>query len=145
VTVFVDEGDGLMPPEAVKVKIASGPGVRVNVRVYVGKPVEVARKVVEVEVNVALTADAESTLNGFHGTDVGVKKSNAKASRVSARSRGVGVIVSLGTTTISSCVSGLPPASMIGTLNAKTHAPMIISRTTTLCDFTLLCLQCIYL
>jgi hypothetical protein len=144
VTVFVDEGDGLMPPEAVKVKIASGPGVSVNVRVYVGKPVKVA-KVVGVDVNVAMTTDAESTLNGFHGTDVGVKKSNAKASRVSARSRGVGVIVSLGTTTISSCVSGLPPASMIGTLNAKTHAPMIISRTTTLCDFTLLCLQCIYL
>jgi len=57
--------------------------------------------------------------------NVGVKKRVAKASRVSARSRGVGVGLCRGSRTISGCVSGFPPLIMKGKLNARTMVPRI--------------------
>ena len=108
-----------------------------NIEVRVGEGVRLA-----VEVNVAVRVEpgvmvlSRVDVTGREG--VGEKKNRANASRVSARSSGVGVAVSLGTRTISSRVSGLPPAMRTGKLNARMQVPAMISRTMTLCAFTLL-------
>jgi hypothetical protein len=95
-----------------------------------------------VEVNVDLRVELGvimfSPVDVTKGDGVGEKKSEANATRVNARSRGVAVAVSLGTRTISSCVSGLPPAMTTGRLNARIQAPIITSRITKFCAFTLL-------
>jgi hypothetical protein len=57
--------------------------------------------------------------------NVGVKKRVAKASRVSALSRGVAVAVCRGSRTMSGRVSGFPPLIMKGKLNARTTVPRI--------------------
>ena len=57
--------------------------------------------------------------------NVGVKKRVAKASRVSARSRGVAVPVCRGSSTMSGRASGFPPLIMKGKLNARTVIPKI--------------------
>jgi len=59
------------------------------------------------------------------GVNVGVKKRVAKASRVNALSRGVGVAVCRGSRTMSGRVSGFPPLIMKGRLNARATVPRI--------------------
>jgi len=86
---------------------------------------------------VALATNTGSSRVGSSNVAVGVKKSNAKASRVSARSRGVAVGVYLGRSIVSSCVSGLSPAIIIGKPNARKQAPISTTRIIALCDFTL--------
>jgi hypothetical protein len=64
------------------------------------------------------------------GKFVGVKKSLANASCVSALSIGVTVAVYLGLRTTSSCLSGDPPLSKKGKLNARMVVPKTARRIT---------------
>jgi hypothetical protein len=72
------------------------------------------------------------------GEAVGVKKSRAKASCVRARSSGVGVGENLGTGTISSWVSTLPPEITNGRPKARAHTPIKTNTIIAPCDFKLL-------
>jgi hypothetical protein len=115
-------------------------GVKETHRIGVGVPVDINVAVeVYVRVKVKLGEILTSIIVAV-GEDVCVKKRSANACWVSDRSRGVAVADSLGDRTISSCVSGLPPASMTGRLNARTQAPTITKRTIAPCAFTLLVL-----
>jgi len=129
-------GSGFNPPEAVDVKTTNELVVGVGVSVEVGELVKVKVEV-SVSVNVAL-ATSESSLNTPDREKVGVKKSKANASLVKARSRGVDVAVNLGVITISSCVSGLPPAIIMGNPKANAHATMMVNTTMAPCAFILL-------
>jgi hypothetical protein len=74
---------------------------------------------------------AEAVVRGrATGKFVGVKKSMANASCVSALSIGVTVAVYLGSRTISSCLSGDPPLSKKGKPNARIVVPMIARKIT---------------
>jgi hypothetical protein len=104
----------------------------------VGDPVpDIVTREVIVTVGVKLAARVSPPLTGMISEEVvGVKKRSAKASCVNARSRGVAVAVCLGMRTISSWVSGLPPAIKTGRLNANIHAPIKTNTTMAPCALT---------
>lgn len=88
---------------------------------------------VGVFLSVTVATTFSSPLTGINKDGVGEKKSMANASLVNARSRGVAVGENLGWRTMSSCVSGRPPAIMTGRLNARRHTPAITTKTIVLC------------
>lgn len=74
---------------------------------------------------------AEAVVRGrATGKFVGVKKSLANATCVSARSIGVAVAVTLGSRTMSSRLSGPPPLSKKGKPNARIVVPKTARRIT---------------
>ena len=140
VIVHIGVADPFGTPERVNVKnppAGVGVGELVNVDVAV---------VVEVKVSVKVKPGGiTGSLANIDTEDaVGEKNIRANASCVNARSRGVAVAVNLGTRTISSCASGLPPAIRTGKLKARTQTPIITSITIDPCAFkTCLLLSCL--